>query len=170
MVKTRSNSSNSTANGDKNITSIENLDNSKSCSNSQQQLKGTNKNNQEAFGQQTKTTKNAKASIILDDRNRSQNKISNNGSETTPCSTEHHRNRVCHKRVSKPLNLENKQLPSSTITSTDLKAAFSSQQDYCSGNIAEAINGVGAQCCAEFSGMPCKALSMTTPAYPLPPK
>ena len=139
MVKTRSNSSNSTANGDKNITSIENLDNSKSSSNSQQQLKGTNKNNQEAFGQQTKTTKNAKTSIILDDRNRSQNKISNNGSETTPCSTEHHRNRVCHKRVSKPLNLENKQLPSSTITSTDLKAAFSSQQDYCSGNIAEVV-------------------------------
>ena len=142
MVKTRSNSSNSAANGDRHVTSAENVETVKNASHSVSCKTVSSKAQSEANISSLPTSKDEKTLLVLDDTNCLRKKISNNELEAVPCPTENHRNRVSHKRVSKTVNGDGIQFPSSTITSTDLKTTsdFPSQkQGYSSGNIAEVV-------------------------------
>ena len=141
MVKTRSNSSATASNGEKNAVSQEHLEVAKSA-NSGDGKKETIVVTLPDPGNEGNSLNSLTESAFL----RSQ--ISKGEVESVSCTTKTEspqRNRQSHKKVSKSHQSgshdNGKGQPSSTITSTDLKSTsnHSDQQGYCPGNIAEVV-------------------------------
>jgi len=139
MVKTRSNSSNTALNGERPSHENMNSDTTEMAKMANTLQQQSNKIMQsESIVSSLQTSKEEKTLIVLDVSSSLRNQISKNELDAVvPCTSENHRNRLSHKRVSKNHSRDGKQLPSSTITSTDLKSA--SDQGYCPGNIAEVV-------------------------------
>jgi hypothetical protein len=135
MVKTRSNSSNTAANGER--ISHENLEISKIPSTTLQ-VKSISSDVQASIPSFPKC-KEEKAFIVIDASKSLRTQISKTELDTASCAVESHRNRISHKRVSKNLGSDGKQPPSSTITSTDLKTTSDFPTQNCPGNIAEVV-------------------------------